>query len=189
MDIDCILTFKNFDEFYDWMLNNSKNQNECFVEVKKGKFQDNCLSYIDAVYVALCFGWIDSVCRSINGKVVQRFSPRQNKSPWTELNKERCKWLEEKNKMTEEGRKALKECKEDFTITQKMQDIINSDELVKKHFYTFPKIYQRLRIDSIQRHFPYKDRKEMYEKAILNFIKQTRQGKMYGNLNDYGRLF
>ena len=44
-------------------------------------------------------------------------------------------------------------------------------------------------IDSIQRHFPYKDRKEMYEKQIENFIKQTRLGKMYGNMNDYGRLF
>ena len=70
-----------------------------------------------------------------------------------------------------------------------MRQIIDEDKLIKKHFYTFPEIYQRLRIDSIQRHFPYKDRQAMYEKQIENFIKQTRIGKMYGNMNDYGRLF
>ena len=184
-----ILTFKSFDEFYIYLSKNHTKISECFVEVKKGKPQDGLLSYIDAVYVALCFGWIDSTCRNINGKVVQRFSPRQKKSPWTELNKERCKWLEKQGKMTEAGRFALANCKKKFAISQQMQEIIDSDAELKKHFYSFPEIYKRLRIDSIQRHFPYKNRKEMYEKQIENFIKQTKLGKMYGNLNDYGRLF
>ena len=189
MKVNNILTFQSFDEFYKYLQHNYTQEKELFVEVKKGKPQNNSLSYIDAVYVALCFGWIDSTCRSINGKIIQRFSPRQKKSPWTELNKERCKWLEKNGKMIEAGRLALSNCKEEFKISQKMKDIIDSDEILKKHFYSFPEIYQRLRIDSIQRHFPYKDRKEMYEKQITNFIKQTKLGKMYGNLNDYGRLF
>ena len=184
-----ILSLKSFDEFYNWLQKNHIKEKECFVEVKKGKPITNNLSYIDAVYVALCFGWIDSVCKNINGKIVQRFSPRQTKSPWTELNKERCKWLEKQGKMTDNGRQALKNCKEQFVVSKRMQEIIEEDEQIKKNFYAFPKIYQRLRIDSIQRHFPYKDRKEMYEKQIANFIKQTRLGKMYGNMSDYGRLF
>ena len=184
-----ILSFTSFDDFYNYLLNNHTKEKEVFVEVKKGKPQDGSLSYIDAVYVALCFGWIDSVCRNINGKVVQRFSPRQKKSPWTELNKERCKWLEKQGKMTEAGRVALANCKEKFVISSRMQEIIDSDAELKKHFYSFPEIYQRLRIDSIQRHFPYKNRQEMYEKQIENFIKQTKLGKMYGNMSDYGRLF
>ena len=187
--ISNILTFNSFDGFYNYLLKNHNQLNECFVEVRKGRPQNGSLSYIDAVYVALCFGWIDSVCRSINGQLVQRFSPRQKKSPWTELNKERCKWLEKQGKMTEAGRKALLNCKDKFEISKRMQDIIDGDKILKKHFHSFPEIYQRLRIDSIQRHFPYKDRKEMYEKQIENFIKQTRLGKMYGNMNDYGRLF
>ena len=184
-----IISPKNFDECYNWFLTNSDKKNECFIECKRGKPMDGIFHYLDAVYCALCFGWIDSVCKKINGKVVQRFSPRRKNSPWTELNKERCKWLEKQGKMTEKGRIALQNCKEEFKISQRMLEIINSDEDVKKHFYSFPKLYQRLRIDSIQRHFPYKDRKEMYEKQIENFIKQTKLGKMYGTLNDYGRLF
>ena len=183
-----ILTFKSFDEFYNWMLKNYKLNKEIFVEVKKGEPKDDGkLYYIDAVYMALCFGWIDSTTRSINGKLVQRFSPRVKKSPWTELNKERCKWLEKQGKMQEDGRIALKNSQE-FKISQKMLEIINSDKELKENFYKFPEIYQRLRIDSIQRHFPYKDRKEMYEKQIINFIKQTKLVKMYGNMNDYGRI-
>ena len=187
--ISDILTFNSFDGFYNYLLKNHNQLNECFVEVRKGRPQNGSLSYIDAVYVALCFGWIDSTCRNVDGKIVQRFSPRQKKSPWTELNKERCKWLEKQGKMTEAGRKALLNCKDKFEISKRMQDIIDGDKILKKHFYSFPEIYQRLRIDGIQRHFPYKDRKEMYEKQIENFIKQTRLGKMYGNMNDYGRLF
>ena len=189
MEINNILEFKSFDEFYTYLLQAHTKIKECFVVVKKGKPQEGQLSYIDAVYVALCFGWIDSTCRNIDGKTVQRFSPRQNKSPWTELNKERCKWLEQQGKMTDAGRLALRNCKDKFTISKTMKDIIDGDDLIRQHFYSFPEIYQRLRIDSIQRHFPYKNRKEMYEKQIDNFIKQTRLGKMYGNLNDYGRLF
>ena len=188
-NISNILKFKSFDEFYNYLYKHHNQLNECFIEVKKGKPQDGSLSYIDAVYVALCFGWIDSTCRNINGKNVQRFSPRQKKSPWTELNKERCKWLEKQGKMTNAGRLALENCKETFEISQRMKDIIDGNETLKKHFYSFPEIYQRLRIDSIQRHFKYKDRKDMYEKQITNFIKQTLLGKMYGNMNDYGRLF
>ena len=188
-NISNILKFKSFDEFYNYLYKHHNQLNECFIEVKKGKPQDGILSYIDAVYVALCFGWIDSTCRNIDGKIVQRFSLRQKKSPWTELNKERCKWLEKQGKMTEAGRIALANCKENFVISPRMQDIIDGNKELKKHFYSFPEIYQRLRIDSIQRHFKYKDRKEMYEKQIANFIKQTHLGKMYGNMSDYGRLF
>ena len=91
--------------------------------------------------------------------------------------------------MTDAGRLALANCKEKFEISARIQEIINSDDILRRHFYSFPEIYQRLRIDSIQRHFPYKNRNEMCEKQIKNFIKQTRLGKMYGNLSDYGRLF
>ena len=172
-----------------WLSANHAREKEVFVEVKKGRPADGSLSYMDAVYVALCFGWIDSVCRNVNGKTVQRFSPRQKKSPWTELNKERCKWLEKRGKMTDAGRRALANCKDKFEISARMREIIGGDDLLRRHFYSFPEIYQRLRIDSIQWHFPYKNRREMYERQIENFIKQTRLGKMYGNLSDYGRLF
>ena len=184
-----MIKFSNCDELYDWMVKNKSNFKELFVEIKKGKPKDDGnIYYIDLIYTILCFGWIDSVCKNIDGKLYQRISPRVKNSPWTELNKERCKFLIKNKKMTKDGIIVYNMAKK-FEVSDKMKQIIESDVLLKQNFYSFPEIYQRLRIDSIQRHFPYKNRKEMYEKQIENFIKQTRLGKMYGNLNDYGRLF
>ena len=77
-----IISPKTFNECYNWFLLNSDEKTECFIECKRGKPQDGIFHYLDAVYCALCFGWIDSVCKKINGKVVQRFSPRRKNSPW-----------------------------------------------------------------------------------------------------------
>lgn len=102
------LEFKNFDEMYSWFLKNAKNETEVFVKVSRQK-PEKCvsvLSYYDAVEVALCFGWIDSVLRNIDGVLVQRFSPRKKRSHWTETNINRCIELDKKGLMTEAGKKA-----------------------------------------------------------------------------------
>jgi uncharacterized protein YdeI (YjbR/CyaY-like superfamily) len=52
------------------------------------------ISYNDAVEEALCFGWIDSRVKTFNKEsFVQRFSPRNPKSGFSQANKERLKWL------------------------------------------------------------------------------------------------
>ena len=99
--------FKTFDEFYAYLKENSTKENEVFVEVsrKRPKNCDDILSYYDAVKVALCFGWIDSTLRNIDGKLVQRFSPRKTNSHWTETNIERCRELDKLGLLTKEGKK------------------------------------------------------------------------------------
>ena len=100
--------FKDFDEMYLWLLNNSNKETELFVKISRKK-PENCigiLSYYDAVNAALCFGWIDSTLRNIDGVLVQRFSPRKKKSHWTETNIKRCIELDKQGLMTLEGKKA-----------------------------------------------------------------------------------
>jgi len=62
------------------------------------------INYIDSVNAALCFGWIDSTLRNINGSLILRFSPRKKKSHWTETNINRCIELDKKGLMTLEGK-------------------------------------------------------------------------------------
>ena len=98
--------FKSFDEMYSWLLNNFKDKKELFVRISKQK-PENCgeiLSYYDAVNAALCFGWIDSTLRNIEGILVQRFSPRKKNSHWTETNIKRCILLDKKGLMRQEGK-------------------------------------------------------------------------------------
>lgn len=102
------LDFKTFDEMYSWLKKNSQKESELFVRISRQK-PEKCvgvLSYYDAVKAALCFGWIDSTLRNLDGALVQRFSPRKKNSHWTETNIKRCIELDEKGLMTEEGKKA-----------------------------------------------------------------------------------
>ncbi len=73
-----------------------------------------------------------------------------------------------------------------FKIRIDLKRILNRDKQLAKNFNNFPKLYQRIRLDSIQRYF--KINREKYKKAKQNFIKKTKLNKMYGDWNDYGRL-
>lgn len=62
------------------------------------------LEYGDAVEEALCFGWIDSTTRPLDGeKYMQRFTPRKSKSGWSNLNKQRIQRMIEQSLMTAAG--------------------------------------------------------------------------------------
>jgi len=100
--------FKSFEEIYRWFLANASKEKELYVKVSRQK-PEKCvdiLSYYDAVKAALCFGWIDSTLRNIDENLIQRLSPRQEKSHWTETNIKRCIELDKEGLMREEGRKA-----------------------------------------------------------------------------------
>ena len=102
------LEFKNFDQIYGWFLTNADKEKELLVKISRQK-PDKCinvLSYYDALNAALCFGWIDSTLRNIDGVLIQRFSPRKAKSHWTELNINRCIELDNLGLMQEQGKKA-----------------------------------------------------------------------------------
>ena len=89
-----ILSVQTRQEFREWLAGHP-DESECWVLVKRGKPVDpETFYYLDAVEEALCFGWIDSTHKEINGVRMQRFGPRKKNSPWTELNKERVRRLE-----------------------------------------------------------------------------------------------
>ena len=82
-------------DFRRWLSENHDKEAECWLAVKRGKNPpSDSLWYLDAVEEALCFGWIDSTVKNVDGVALQRFSRRSKKSTWTELNKERCRRLE-----------------------------------------------------------------------------------------------
>lgn len=109
MDVVNLIDISSRDELYRWYLVNHATCREFWIRVNRSKVSvDGIIGYVDAVEVALCFGWIDSTLKRIdNGKPVQRFTPRRKGSHWTELNKERCQRLAELGQMTKAGLDAL----------------------------------------------------------------------------------
>ena len=108
--------------------------------LKYGKPMDEkSLWYLDAVEEALCFGWIDSSQKVIDGIRHQRFSPRRKGSVWTELNKERVRRLEKLNLMTDAGRSVLPDMNEEFKMDKDIEKLLKKENALD-NFNSFPEL-------------------------------------------------
>ena len=180
-----ILRIKSAKAFRAWLTKNHDKETECYLNVKKGRpVYKNTFYYIDAIEVALCFGWIYSSQKVVDGIRYQRFSPRKKKSLWTELNKERVRRLEKLGLMTDAGRKVLSDV-DNYTIDKDIVMALKKSKAWSK-FNSFPDLYKRVRTYNIL--FYKKSNPETYKKSLQHLIDETLLGKMYGEWNDYGRL-
>ena len=170
--------------FRKWLMDNYNKANECWVFLKTGiPKNDGEFYYLDAVEEALCFGWIDGVKKKVDGKYCQRFTPRRKTSFFSELNKARCRRLENLGLMTDPGRVALKQAKP-FIIDDDIKNIIikhNIEDILR----TLPPLYVRIKISNIQRE---RCKTDLFKKMLNNFIDKTKKRELYGNWNDYGRI-
>ena len=183
-----ILNITTREDFRKWLIENHDTETECWVIVKKGKQPPtDHVWYLDAVEEILCFGWIDTTHKNIDGVDTQRFTPRTSKSPWSELNKERVRRLEKLGLMTNAGRAVLPDMSENgFVIDEEIYQAFQENLVAWDNFQSFPTLYQRVRVDSIQRDKK-KDR-AVFDKRLEKLIQQSEAGKMFGDWNDYGRL-
>ena len=63
-----ILKISSRAEFRKWLTDNHTAEKECWIAVKRGKTPPTgMLWYLDAVEEALCFGWIDSTVKKVDG--------------------------------------------------------------------------------------------------------------------------
>ena len=70
------------------------------------------LEYEESVEEALCFGWIDSIIKRIDGeKYCRKFTPRKKDSQWSSTNKKRVAKIINEGRMTEFGLAKVKAAK------------------------------------------------------------------------------
>lgn len=188
MTIQNLLDVTSRKELRDWLLRNHDKESECWIVVKRGRpVDDGTFWYIDAVEEALCFGWIDSTTKKISDDVTaQRLCPRRPRSNWSELNKERCRRMERLGLMTDAGRAVLPDMSENgFSIDEDILQELKADNVVWENFCRQPELYKRIRIDTIQIK---KKQPEIFRSRLNKFIENTRNGILYGEWNDNGRL-
>ncbi len=76
------------------------------------------VKYNEAVKEALCFGWIDSKVKSLDGdRYRQVFTPRKPTSVWSKLNKQYLEELIEQDLITEAGLAAIAIAKQNGSWT------------------------------------------------------------------------
>ena len=96
--------FSNRKEWRKWLKENHSSVKEVWLIYYKKHTGKPRIPYEDAVEEALCFGWIDSTVKRIDDeKYCQKFTPRKDKSNWSELNKKRVEKLIKQKIMTKAG--------------------------------------------------------------------------------------
>lgn len=135
--------------------------------------------YNDAVEEALCFGWIDSIIKSFDEESrIQRFSPRNPKSVYSQQNKERMKWLLEYNLLHPLQREKAKEiASEKFIFPKDILKALKEDKTVWINYSAFSDTYKRIRVAYID---SARVRPEEFKKRLKNFINKTRENKQIG---------
>lgn len=120
------------------------------------------------------------------GVTAQRLTPRKKNSLWSELNKERCRRMEKLGLMTDAGRAVLPDMSPSgFVIDNEILNALQSDTVVWNNFLSFPQLYRRVGIDTIQIK---KKQSELFQSRLQKFIENTKKGIMYSEWNDNGRL-
>jgi len=179
MDIGETLYVVKRSDWRKWLQENYKNKNEIWlVYYKKGSDKPR-IEYNDAVEEALCFGWIDSIVRSIDKqRYAQRFSRRKPGSPYSPANKERLRSLLQQKKVIKEVRETLGDlAEEEFVIPEDILSEIKANKEAWKNFQKFSDAYKRIRIGFIE---GARNRPAEFRKRLAYFIRMTEQNKQFG---------
>ena len=115
-----------------WLILNHNKKNAVWLIFYNKKSPNHNLNWSESVDEALCFGWIDSTKRTIDGeKYKQYFSKRKEKSNWSRVNKEKVKTLIDQGLMEEEGNKSIEIAKENgsWTILDGIEALIIPEDL------------------------------------------------------------
>jgi uncharacterized protein YdeI (YjbR/CyaY-like superfamily) len=92
------------EEWRVWLESHHDSEDEVWLIYYKKPSGKPRVAYNDAVEEAICFGWIDSTVRKIDEeRYMQKFTPRNPTSVWSELNKSRAEKMIHEGRMTEAG--------------------------------------------------------------------------------------
>jgi len=95
-------------EWRNWLSKHYKSKDGIWLLFYRKSSGKATIHYDEAVEEAICFGWIDGQIRRIDDHTyVRRFTPRRQRSNWSNSNKRRALRMLRERKMTEAGRSVL----------------------------------------------------------------------------------
>ncbi|QCX37383.1 hypothetical protein FF125_02625 [Aureibaculum algae] len=124
----------NRKEWRLWLKNNHSSSTSIWVIFYKKNTQFPTISWSEAVDEALCFGWIDSIKKSIdNEKYIQFFSQRKPQSTWSKINKDKVDSLIRQKLMTPTGINSIEIAKQNgsWTILDNVEKLMIPKDLEK----------------------------------------------------------
>lgn len=146
---------ENVGQLHDWLqVNHAQKESVWLVKWKKG-FGQTYISYDDMVDELMCFGWVDSLPKNLDEeKTMHRISPRNPKSNWSKVNKERVDRLLKDGKMKEPGLKMVEIAKrngawnflddvEKLIVPDDLKEAFKKNSKAEYYYERFPKSSKR----------------------------------------------
>ena len=101
-------------EWRRWLQENCETERSVWLILHKKSSAKESVSLIEATEEAICFGWIDSLCKKRDDESYYlTFSPRNPKrNNWSEINIARAERMIEQRLMTKHGLKLIDLAKE-----------------------------------------------------------------------------
>jgi uncharacterized protein YdeI (YjbR/CyaY-like superfamily) len=109
-----IKAFKTEQAFDAWLQSHHDRETEIWVRIyKKGSGKPTVTS-LEALDVALCWGWIDGIRKSLDEEsFLQRYTPRRAKSIWSQVNRNNVARLTAAGRMQPAGQRQVDAAKAD----------------------------------------------------------------------------
>ncbi|MDL2277315.1 YdeI/OmpD-associated family protein [Parabacteroides sp. OttesenSCG-928-G07] len=179
--------FENRNDWRKWLTDNFETVNEVWFVFPQKSSGKKSITYNDAVEEALCFEWIDSTIKPLDEEHrIQRFTPRNPKSTYSQANKERLNWLLENKMIHPKFEVKIRNLLSvPFVFPNDIIDRLKEDKTVWKNYQQFSNTYKRIRIAYIE---AARKRPEEFEKRLNNFIGKTKENKMiagFGGIEKY----
>lgn len=169
---------KNREEWREWLAQNHLTEQSVWLVFYKKATKIPTISWSEAVDEALCFGWIDSVKKSVDkDSSIQYFSKRKAKSTWSKINKEKIEKLTEKGLMMPAGIKCVEIAKQNgswtildsaeaFILPKDFEQKLNTVPEAKDYFFSLSKSMKK----NILQWFALAKREETRQKRIDEVI-------------------
>ena len=178
----------NRDEWRAWLTKHYESETEVWLIFYKKHTGRPRISYDHAVEEALCFGWIDSIVKSMDEeRFAQKFTPRRDSSRWSAVNKGRLRKLIREGRMTEAGLAKVDPAalREKATATSSEEDV-GLPRVVEQALKVNAKAWENFRklAPSYRRHYVgwimHAKKEETRERRLREAISLLEQNKKLG---------
>ena len=181
--------FENRRAWRRWLEENHDKASEIWVIYYKKHTKKPTVQYDEAVEEAICFGWIDSTVRTIDDeRYMQKYTPRNKTSLWSELNKKRARKMIKTSRMTDAGRIKIEEAKKNgrwdkansasrqHEMPPELEEALKANKTAWENFNNFAPSYRNIYAGWVAS----AKRQETREKRIKEVVKRSARNEKPG---------
>src|SRR5438270_9248024 len=109
-----IVELRDQREWHRWLAGNHERTGVIWLKFAKKGSPTPTVTYAEAIEEALCYGWIDGQARGYDEHFyLQRFTPRRQRSKWSQINRDKAERLIAEGRMKPSGHAQVDAAKAD----------------------------------------------------------------------------